>query len=123
MKRLTPTPSPSVSNLSFRSNASRNSNYEENQFAASKEECHARAELTIDYWSECLKMMLKYTDPTDEFNKTIKRTVQADSHVKNTKQALEKTSNALDQLLERKQDMLATTKTFEEIQELLDLTQ
>ena len=45
--------------------------------------------------------MLKYTDLTDEFNRTIKRTVQADSHVKNTKQALEKTSSALDQLLER----------------------
>ncbi|KAI9267901.1 hypothetical protein BDA99DRAFT_558107 [Phascolomyces articulosus] len=123
MKRLTPTPTPSISNLSFRSNTSRNSHYEENQFAASKEDCHARAERTVDDWSECLKMMLKYSDPMDEFNKTIKRTVQADTHAKNTKQALEKTCQALDQLLERKQEILATTKTLEEIQELLDLNQ
>ncbi|KAI9488330.1 hypothetical protein BDB00DRAFT_57522 [Zychaea mexicana] len=123
MKRLTPTPTPSVSNLSFRSNTSRNSNYEENRFAASKEECHARAERTVDEWSECLKMMLRYSDPSDEFNKTIKRFVQTDSHAKNTRQALEKTSKALDQLLEKKQDILATTKIFEEIQDLLELKQ
>ncbi|KAI8147307.1 hypothetical protein BJV82DRAFT_664553 [Fennellomyces sp. T-0311] len=122
MKRLTPTPTPSVSNLSFRSNASRGSNYEENQFAASKEECHARAERTVDEWSECLKMMLKYSDPSDEFNKTIKRFVQSDVHAKNTRQALERTSKALDQLLEKKQDILATTTTLEEIQETLDFS-
>ncbi|KAI9491287.1 hypothetical protein BDB00DRAFT_740485, partial [Zychaea mexicana] len=92
-------------------------------FAASKEECHARAERTVDEWSECLKVLLVQSFFQKTGIPTLKRFVQADSHAKNTRQALEKTSKALDQLLEKKHDILATTKTFEEIQDLLELKQ
>ncbi|CDH53038.1 predicted protein [Lichtheimia corymbifera JMRC:FSU:9682] len=102
-----PVPSPSSSSLSFKS--------------IERDECHSRADKTMDEWSDCLKMMLKYSDPRDDFQKTLKRFTQVDGHAKNTKQALEKANQALDQLLEKRQGILGSIKTLQETQRKLEL--
>jgi hypothetical protein len=70
--------------------------YEEN-FFTSKQDCHSKSEKVYDEWEQVIKAMIK-VEGTDQ---TAKMVTQVDSLSKNTKNALEKTSKTLDQLLDK----------------------
>jgi hypothetical protein len=53
--RLLPTPTPSHSNRSFKSNSSMN----DDNFLTAKEECHSKTESAIEEWGDSLKVKKK----------------------------------------------------------------
>ncbi|KAL0088321.1 hypothetical protein J3Q64DRAFT_1695876 [Phycomyces blakesleeanus] len=120
--RLTPIPTPSSSNRSYRSNRSHvmsPSMVSDDSLFASKEKCHIKAEKTLEAWGDCIKMMLKYSNTHDEMQKTARAFVQADTHAKNTRQSLNKASKTLELLLDKKREILATTGTLKDIGQCL----
>lgn len=78
--------------------SSRSSSIYEENFFASKEDCHLRSEKVYDEWEQVINSMLKIEGADQQ---TAKMFTQADSVSKNTKSALQKTSEALDQLLDK----------------------
>ncbi|OAD06922.1 hypothetical protein MUCCIDRAFT_107519 [Mucor lusitanicus CBS 277.49] len=70
---------------------------DQQQFFASKEECHLKTSKTLDDWE------------------------YVDSLSKNTRNSIEKTSKTLDRLLDKKLSILAAVKDFNDIQSSLDV--
>ncbi|ORY98101.1 hypothetical protein BCR43DRAFT_490874 [Syncephalastrum racemosum] len=114
---LSPSPSPSASNLSFQSFKSN-----EEYLFGSRDDPHNQAEKTIDDWADCLKSIVK-SDAHEEFQKTCKLFVQADAHAKNTHQALDKTSKAMHALLSKQEFIRDTMTDLEKMQHALDMDQ
>lgn len=85
------------------SSSSRTSSIHEDQqqFFASKEECHLRTNKTFDDWEYVIKALSKTSQVHDDTLKTAKLFTQVDSLSKNTKNSIEKTSKTLDQLLDK----------------------
>jgi predicted ABC-type exoprotein transport system permease subunit len=85
------------------SSSSRTSSIHEDQqqFFASKEECHLKSIKTFDDWEYVIKSLSKTSLVHDDTLKTAKLFTQVDSLSKNTKNSIEKTSKTLDQLLDK----------------------
>jgi hypothetical protein len=75
----------------------------QNDFFASKQDCHFKTEKVYDDWDLCLKSLMssKNLDVHEETQKTAKLFVQVDSLSKNTKSSLQKTGETLDKLLDK----------------------
>jgi uncharacterized protein YktB (UPF0637 family) len=72
-------------------------------FFASKQDCHSKAEKVFDDWETCLRTLMvnKSCDVHEETLKTAKLFAQVDSLSKNTQHSLERTGKVLDQLLDK----------------------
>ncbi|KAL9548210.1 hypothetical protein MBANPS3_005791 [Mucor bainieri] len=95
---------------------------DQQQFFASKEECHLKTSKTLDDWESVIKALSKTSQVHDDTLKTAKLFTQVDSLSKNTKNSIEKTSKTLDRLLDKKLSILAAVKDFNDIQSSLDVT-
>ncbi|KAI7902703.1 uncharacterized protein BX663DRAFT_510198 [Cokeromyces recurvatus] len=89
------------------------------QLSASKEECHLKTENAFDDWKQTLKAVSFQSHK--ETRKTAKLFTQVDSLSKNTRNSIEKTSQILDELLEKKLTILAAIKDLNDIQDSLDI--
>ncbi|GAN01628.1 hypothetical protein MAM1_0010d01062 [Mucor ambiguus] len=95
---------------------------DQQQFFASREECHLKTSKTLDDWECVIKALSKTSQVHDDTLKTAKLFTQVDSLSKNTKNSIEKTSKTLDRLLDKKLGILAAVKDFNDIQSSLDVT-
>jgi hypothetical protein len=77
--------------------SSRSSSIYEENFFASKQDCHLKSEKVYDEWEQVIRAMIR-VEGTDQ---TAKMYTQIDSLSKNTKNALENTSKTLDLLLDK----------------------
>ncbi|KAI8993430.1 hypothetical protein BDB01DRAFT_847312 [Pilobolus umbonatus] len=82
----------------------------------SKEECHTKTEEAYDNWSDSLKTLLKITDSKEDTHKTAKMFVQADSLYRSTRTSMEKTKKVLEQLVDKRNDILSIMEIFKDIQ-------
>ncbi|CEP14441.1 hypothetical protein [Parasitella parasitica] len=94
---------------------------DQQQFFASKEECHLKTNKAFDDWENVLKGLTKPAQIHDETLKSAKLFTQVDSLSNSTTLSMEKTSKLLDRLLDRKLGILAATKDFNDIQASLDV--
>ncbi|KAF1797957.1 hypothetical protein V8B55DRAFT_1452174 [Mucor lusitanicus] len=94
---------------------------DQQQFFASKEECHLKTSKTLDDWEYVIKALSKTSQIHDDTLKTAKLFTQVDSLSKNTRNSIEKTSKTLDRLLDKKLSILAAVKDFNDIQSSLDV--
>lgn len=103
--------------------ASNQQQQQQQDFFASKQDCHVKTEKVFEDWDQCLKSLTtsKNLDVHEETQKSAKLFTQVDSISRNTKLALEKTEDILDKLLDKKLGILGSTKSFNEVQSLLDL--
>ncbi|KAI9485633.1 MAG: hypothetical protein EXX96DRAFT_471844 [Benjaminiella poitrasii] len=89
------------------------------QLSASKDECHLNTEKAFDDWEQTLKAISFQNH--EETQKIAKMFTQVDTLSKNIKNSIERTNQALDQLLDKKLSILASVKDLNDIQSLLDL--
>lgn len=76
---------------------------QQQDFFASKQDCHIKTEKVFEDWDQCLKSLIssKNLEVHEETQKSAKLFTQVDSMSRNTKLSLEKTENMLDKLLDK----------------------